>query len=118
MKTGFSFNYNGERKEFFSEGTFKIDNNLTVTATFRNFPEFDATDWVLYFENTGSENSFIISDICDSDSLIYLDTSKRKKPGFEPKLSDGDACVISMNGSGNGELYCAGDNKICAAEFE
>lgn len=118
MKTGFSFNYNGKRKEFSDAGVFKIDDTLTVTAKRRKFPEYDATDWVLYFENTGSENSHILSDIYDSDSIVFLNMPESKKPGFEPKFSDGYACIISMNGSINGDLYWVGDNKVCATEFE
>lgn len=117
MKTGFSFKYNGEKKEFYKEGTYEIDKNMRVTAKFRKFPEFDAEDWIVYFENTGDENSFIISDICDSDSVVYLDMSKPKSPGFEPKIEDGDPCVISMNGCVNGEFYCNGYNKESAEEF-
>lgn len=116
MKTGFSFIYNGEKEEFFSEGVYKIDDTLTVTAIFREFKKYDATDWVLYFENTGSKNSLVISDVCDCDSMICLTYPQEKTPGFEPKLSDGDPCVISMNGCSYAD-YCGGDNKLCAEEF-
>ncbi len=116
MNTGFSFNYNGERKEFFDAGTFTLDDTLTVTAVRREFSEYNAADWVLWFENTGDKNSGIISDISDCDILLPLNIPPKKPLGYMPKITDGDACVISMNGSVPGHYYSDND-KISATEF-
>lgn len=116
IKTGFSFNYNGEKKEFSDAGVFKIDDTLTVTAKRREFPEFNAADWMLSFENKDTKNSGIISNIADCDVLLPLNIPPKKPAGYMPKTADGDTCVISMNGSVPGINYQDND-KVSATEF-
>lgn len=72
IKTGFSFNYGGERKYFDNAGTYKIDDNLTITCIRRDFKKYGAADWVIYFENTGNENTGIISDVLDCDTTVAV----------------------------------------------
>jgi len=82
MKTGFSFKYNGEKKEFHKEGTYEIDKNLTVTAKFRKFSEFDAEDWIVYFENTKSGLKPTISGLLERESkphYVKTETNNYKK---------------------------------------
>ena len=102
MNVGFSFDYNGERKYFSAGGTYKIDESLTVTCELCEYGDFDAAYWVLHFENTGTENTGIISDIRDCDSTLPLNMPEKKRNGYNPNLADGDICVISMVGTFDG----------------
>ncbi len=113
IKTGFSFTYGGERKAFAEAGTYKIDDNLTITCVRRDFEKYNAADWVIYFENTGKENTGIISDILDCDTEIELNNADYQK-GFIAK--EGYPALISQKGCVGGGIYCY-DDATSATEF-
>ena len=117
MKTMFSFNYDG--REYLLDAvseTYKIDENLCVEVLKNEYTEFDACWWQISFIGCGTENSKVISDICDSNSLLPLDIPPRGRPGYMPK--DGEVCIITMNGMVGGGTYQCDDNKISALEYQ
>lgn len=70
MQTVFSFNYGGNVISLSDEGVHRIDENLTVTAQRSEYAEYSAVHWILWFENTGSENTALISEIWDCDAVL------------------------------------------------
>ena len=104
IKTGFSFTYDGERRVFTADGVHKVDENLTVNCIRREYSEYGAAEWVLYFENTGTENTRVISDILDCDVVFDIGYPKEKfKVGH---LAEKDSpCVIWQKGMIPGHLY-------------
>lgn len=93
---------------------YDVDDRLTVTAVYRQFPGADACHWVLYFENRGERNTGILSDIRDCDALLPLNVPEAPRPGFAPR--PGNLCVISMKGCGSNEAY-GRDDALSALEF-
>lgn len=43
--------------------TFKAPDGLKITAELIHFQDFPAAEWILYFENTGKENSALIEEV-------------------------------------------------------
>lgn len=123
MKPCFSLKYNGieynssQNNEInTSDGSvYEIDKNVTVTLKVNTYNQYNAVEWVLYFENKSSVNSGIISDINDCDILLPLDMPKEPNPGYMPKK--GDACVITMNGMVDGFYYWENDS-VSAREYQ
>ena len=115
IKTGFSFNYNGERKYFDKSGVHKIDENLTVNCIRREFPEYNAADWVLWFENTGNEKTGIISDILDCDTEVTVTHTDIVRAGYCPK-DDYPALVCLMGCVGFGVYNF--DDEASAVEYK
>ena len=113
MKPNFSLKYNGETITSSGEVT-TLASGVTVTQTVKEYKEFDAVEWVLYFKNSTQENSGIISDILDCDALLPLKFPDDVKNGHRPVT--GDACVITMNGMVPGHLYWEND-KASATEY-
>ena len=116
MKPEFSFNYADQRYVFPVENNavYAVENGITVQVVKKEYKAFDATEWVLYFENQGSNNSRIFSEIKDCDTLLPLTFSTPPRAGYRP--TDGDACVITMNGMVDGKYYWEND-KISATEY-
>jgi len=115
IKTGFSFDYCGERKKFDREGTYKIDDNLTVTCVRREFKKYDAADWVIWFENTGKENTDIISNILDCDTSLPLQHIGYPRSGL---LAEPDyPALIWQNGCVDGNVYNF-DDEASAVEYK
>ena len=114
MKPSFSFKYN--LKEFLLEGSraYELENGVIVTPDIKEYKDFDALEWVLYFENKSDKKSRIFSDISDCDTLLPFSMPELKSPGYIPKV--GDACVITMNGMVDGSYYWEND-KISASEY-
>jgi len=114
----FSLNYNG--KKFFpdaikgNEAAFEIENGINVILKSKEYTDFDAVEWVLNLENNSTQNSGIISDIADCDTLLPLEFPLSPKLGFRPQK--GDACVITMNGTCDGHYYWEND-KVSATEY-
>ena len=111
MKPNFSFKYNGnliKASELMGEETacgivYAIDNDVTVTAKVKCMPEFDAIEWVLYFENKSDKNSGIISEIKDADIVLPLDMPTPPKNGYRPEKEN--VCVITMRGAMDAGAY-------------
>lgn len=118
MKPNFSLKYDGKiinsEFEHSCDEVYEIDNGVTVTMQKNEYSEYDAVEWVLYFENKSDKNSGIISDILDCDTLLPFSMPEVKSPGYMPK--DGDACVITMNGMVDGKYYWEND-KVSASEY-
>ncbi len=109
---GFSFTYGG--RPIRGTASMLVDARLRVTVETASYPAFNATEWVLWFENLSGERSDIVSDIRDGDFLVAL-------PPAPPKfLGDiavpGDRAVVSMNGAVRGLDYSVSD-ATSATEF-
>ncbi len=73
-----------------------------------------ASEWVLHFENTGKDNSGILSDIRDADLLLPFDNLEKAVPGYKPE--EGFPAVITMKGMVPGDYYWEND-KVSAEEY-
>lgn len=113
--TGVSFRYNGQTMRFEEAGVHPVDDTLGITIERRDFEQYHATEWKIWFENPGQENSGMISDICDCDTVLPVDTSEKYRPGY--MLGKEHACVIAMRGMVNGIRYGDSD-RISATEYE
>lgn len=115
MKPKFSLKYNEEAFLLECSKTHEFENGVTVTPEIKEYKEYDAIEWVLYFENKSDKDSGIFSEICDCDTLLPLELPECKRPGYMPK--SGDACIITMNGMVDGNYYHDND-KVSASEYE
>lgn len=98
---------------FEGEGKHIVDSNFTVTAERKEYPEFDACEWVLWFENCGEADSLIISDINDCDVLFGLKNIQHKSS--INRAEAGYPCITAMYGC-DGEGYHF-DDKGSSLEF-
>jgi alpha-galactosidase len=111
-KAGFSFTY-GDRA-IHGTASMQVDAHLNVTVEAAEYPEFSATEWVLWFENPSSERSAVLSDIRDGDFTVPLPPAPEK---FKGDISlPGERSVISMNGCVPGIDYST-DDASSATEF-
>lgn len=65
MKANFSFNY-GEKTfnyEVADKAVYEIENGVSVSVEAIEYPEYNAMEWVMYFENNSSKNTEIFSHI-------------------------------------------------------
>lgn len=116
MDKEFSFNY-GEKQRIFpvlESAVYELEKGVTVEVICKNYPQFNASYWTLFFENKSEKNSKIISDIWDCDTLLSLPMPLKTNPGYKP--AKGDACVITMNGMVDGKYYWEND-KISSSEY-
>ncbi len=116
MKKEFSFNY-GEKQCTFAvqeNAVYELGKDVTVKVICKDYPEFNASYWTLYFENNSDKNSEIVSDIWDCNTLLPLTYPREPRHGFRPVK--GDACVITMNGMVMGDYYWDND-KVSATEY-
>ena len=88
---------------------YALDDCVRITQKITSYPEADALEWVLYFENVGKDNSPILSDIRDADVLLPFDTLEKAVPGFRPEA--GFPAVITMNGMEPGDYYWENDRR-------
>ncbi|MBQ3529350.1 MAG: alpha-galactosidase [Oscillospiraceae bacterium] len=116
MKKEFSFNYGDKQFVFSAENNavYELEKGVTVQVVCKEYKEYDAVEWVLYFENKSDSNSQIISNICDCDTVFPLTYPRQAKSGYKPV--EGDACVITMNGMVEGRFYWEND-KVSATEY-
>ena len=122
VKPNFSFFYNGIKVTADSpcritangDRVYDLGGGVEVSLVMRSFSEYDAVEWVLSFENGGTENSAIFSDILDADLLLPMEMPEIKRSGFMPK--EGDAAVIIMNGMVGTKYYWEND-KVSASEY-
>ncbi len=92
----------------------QIDARLKVTVERVDHPDFDATEWVLWFENPSAEKSGILSDICDGDFRVALPARGKIFPGNA--AVPGDRAVISMTGCFSNRDYLS-NNRVSSREF-
>ncbi len=108
----FSFKY-GDRAVTGSESV-QVDAHLKVTVEAVRYPKYDATEWVLWFENPSAEKSDVLSAINDGDFLVPLPPAP---PKFNGDISiPGDRAVVTMNGCVPGPDYSVSDLRS-ASEF-
>ena len=122
MKPSFGFTYRGKR--FHSSGMqgkpsgsaviYEIESGVRVRLEAKEYPEFDALEWVLYFENESAEQSGVFSDILDCEACLPLALPAPPAVGHRPV--DGNLCVMTMNGSVSGNYYWEND-AVSATEF-
>ena len=113
MKPGFTLKYN-EKTYHRNDGVYEFENGVSVTANVKEYKEYDAVEWVLYFENKSDKNSGVFSEIYDCDTVLPLKMPECKNAGYMPK--EGDACIITMKGMVDGDYYCEND-EISAQEY-
>ena len=111
MKPNFSFKYAEKEMNFaaMDGSVYELGDGVCVRVEANKHDKFDAVEWVLYFENNGEKNSEIFSDIWDSNTLLPLAFREAPKNGHRP--TEGDACVVTMNGTVDGVYYWENDKK-------
>lgn len=77
--------------------TWKQEDGLQVMQTITEYREFGAVHWVLEFENKGTTDSGLISQVRDCDQEFALPDDPKKIPGYE--TPDGTAKVYFLKGS-------------------
>ena len=108
----FAFKY--DEREVRGGASVQVDARLKVTVERRDYPAFDATEWVLWFENPSAEKSGILSEIRDGDFLVALPP---QAPKFRGDIGvPGDRAVITMEGCKEGAAYSY-DDFLSAQEF-
>ncbi len=123
MKPNFSFKYDGKHFDFDEisklktvDGTsYNLGNDVEVSIKVNEYKDYDAIEWVLYFENKSDSDSGIFSDIMDCNALLPLKIPASPRAGYMPK--EGNVCVIAMNGMVDGAYYWEND-KVSATEYE
>ncbi len=108
---GYSFLY--DEKKIDGSDSMAVDDRLSVTAEKTEYPEFNAIEWVLWFENPSQVKSGLLSEIRDIDRLAPL-------PEFSSLVRNiavpGDRAVVTMRGTTDGHDYTDSDWKS-ASEF-
>ena len=111
-RPAFSFKY-GERVVAGGESV-QVDGRLKVTVESREYPQYDAVEWVLWFENPSAERSAVLGDIHDGDFVVPLPPEPQK---FVGDISlPGDRAVVTMNGCVSWRDYSVSD-QVSASEF-
>ena len=116
MQPEFSLKYGGKEYTLPAKSgeIYELEQGVTVKAEEKEYKEYGALEWVLYFENKGKEDSKIFSDICDCDTLLPLSLPVAPKAGY--RTETGNVCVITMNGMVDGNYYWEND-KLSATEY-
>ncbi len=87
---------------------YKTDDGLLITHFLKRHPEFDAFEWVTYFENTSNKNSKILSKIYDCDvDIPFAYDDNLPWCAYIPE-SDNDVKIYCPYGSiwEKKEFYC------------
>lgn len=111
----FKFNYGNKKYSFkdFKDNKLKIE-NLLVTLELKEYSEFSAKEWLLYFENIGEEDTDIISDISDCNYVIELPQIESTTTAYIPPKKS--RSVFTMAGMVDGYAYTENDT-LSATEF-
>ena len=117
ISPNFSFKYNEKTYDFshFENNRLCIDDTMTVSVEIKEYKEYDAIEWLLYFENNSDKCSGILSEIRDCDTVYDLQEVPAKKSGYMPK--PGDIFVKSMTGMVDG-LHYSDNDKESAMEYQ
>ena len=89
-------------------------NPIKATVSKREFTEFHAVEWNVFYENTSAEDSKILSEIYDCDVLLALPEYTRPSPTL--RITGEAPCIIWMQGCLEGEAYSFNDERS-AQEF-
>ncbi len=93
-RPAFSFKY-GDRAVTGSESV-QVDAHLKVTVESVAYPQFNAVEWVLWFENPSAERSAVLSEIRDGNFLVSLPPVP---PTFKGDIAlPGERTAVTMNG--------------------
>ncbi len=115
MKPNFSFTYNGNHFQPTGDGpSWKLDDTLTVTLEATEYKEFNAVHWLLNFENPGTQNSGILSDIWDCDVSFPFPYKPIQRPGY--LFAEDAQAVVVMQGMIEGNYYTI-DDAVSATEY-
>lgn len=121
MKPNFSFNYadklitaDSSHSKTPDGMVYELDKNVTATLIVKEYKEFDATEWIMYFENASDADSLIFSDIKDCHTTLPFEPFPPLRPGNLRK--EGELCVITMKGMVSPTYYKEND-QISATEF-
>ncbi len=87
---------------------YKTDDGLKITHISKDFPKYNAVEWVTWFENTSNKNSKILSQIYDSDVEIPFDYDKELPWCAYIPESDKDVKIYAPRGSlwDKKEFFC------------
>ena len=85
-----------------------LPDGLKVTNTAKKYEKFNAYEWVLSFENTGSIPTQIIHDLNDSDVTLPFAHDERKTPSAYIRDPKNNMKIYSYSGSmwETNEFYC------------
>lgn len=83
-----------ENHENIHKVVYLFDGGLKLTNVLKLYPQYDACEWVNYFENTGSEPCGIISELWDADVELPFAPSEKKLTG--PAYLPADENVIKI----------------------
>ena len=112
LRPAFSFKYGG--RTVTGCDTVQVDERLKVTVETKAYPRYNATEWVLWFENPSGEKSAVLSEIRDGSFLVSLPPAP---PKFAGDVSvPGERAVITMNGCLSNDDYSMRD-WVSAREF-
>ena len=93
-RPSFSFKYGDGTVA--GSASMQVDERLKVTVESVEYPRFDATEWVLWFENPSTEKSAVLSEIHDGDFVVSLPKEPDKFRG--DVAVPGERAVVTMNG--------------------
>lgn len=106
----FGFTYNGQ--PYLADNSADLGAGVTVTAERHCYG--DAEEWVLWWENTGSQNSGIFENLWDCDTVLPLETAPTLPVTFKPLPED---CVLTwVSGMVDFQDYMH-DDELSATEF-
>lgn len=78
------------------EITYAFQDGLEIVQSLKEYPEYDACEWVLHFYNGSDKASGIISELNDCDVSLLFEYDAPSKPGFI--LKDGNTKIVSATG--------------------
>ncbi len=107
IKPQFSFLYGGKPYE-------NGNGPIKTTVVTKKHEKFDAVEWVVWYENTSSENSEKLSQIRDCDVVLPLPEYVHEFMGF--RYTDEAPKIVWMQGLVEGEAYSYDDERS-AQEF-
>ena len=117
MEIGFRLKYNGKRissdemagRETKTGLVYSLGDGVEITLKKQEYREFDAVEWVLYFENKSNEKCGILSDIEDCFVTLPLPVVAPVRQGYLPK--EGNVAVTTMCGMIDGRFYWENDSE-------
>ncbi len=78
---------------------YTFEDGLKVTNIARKSPKYGTYEWVNYFENTGTENTQIISELWDCD--VALPAAHEEPKGASPWYPSRDQYMFVLNPNGS-----------------
>lgn len=107
LKPIFSYLYDGKDLN-------ENNSSIKTTITSKEYPEFNAIEWYVTYENISDSNSKILSDINDCNMLLELPEYHRGSPTLH--ITEEAPKIMWMQGILEGEAYSFDDERS-AQEF-